>query len=272
MLIGILAVLSAAAAAGLRTALPLLVIGLLRTNLWQDVPLLSRLHPQVLLAILVSWSLFELFGSKSLLGQRVLQIISLFTSPLVGALMSLTMVKMLQLNLQPLWLIAGVGGLLAFVIKLVQVGWFFRLHGLPIWVTLSEEFLCIILVFFALSTPENGGLIALLVAMTPVFVAILRFIFGDKPSLKTSLGVLIGIVGVAVLVRPTADQSWYTLIPIASTVIWAVGSFWAQKIELPKSALTTAAWETMFGGLCAIGVGILRGERTAQFFAPHETQ
>lgn len=162
MLIGILAVLSAAAAAGLRTALPLLVIGLLRTNLWQDVPLLSRLHPQVLLAILVSWSLFELFGSKSLLGQRVLQIISLFISPLVGALMSLTMVKMLQLNLQPLWLIAGVGGLLAFVIKLVQVGWFFRLHGLPIWVTLSEEFLCIILVFFALSTPENGGLIALL--------------------------------------------------------------------------------------------------------------
>ena len=118
----------------------------------------------------------------------------------------------------------------------------------------------------------DSGLIALLVAMTPVFVAILRFIFGDKPSIKTILGVLIGIVGVAVLVRPTAGQSWYTLIPIASTLIWAVGSFWAQKIELPKSALTTAAWETMFGGLCAIGVGAIRGERTAQFFAPHETQ
>jgi drug/metabolite transporter (DMT)-like permease len=118
----------------------------------------------------------------------------------------------------------------------------------------------------------NSGLIALLVAMTPVFVAILRFIFGDKPSIKTILGVLIGIIGVAVLVRPTAGQSWYTLIPSASTIIWAIGSFWAQKIELPKSALTTAAWETMFGGLCAIAVGALRGESTAQFFAPHETQ
>jgi hypothetical protein len=162
MVIGILAVLSAAAAAGLRIALPLLVIGLLRTNLWQDVPLLSRFHPRVLLAILISWSLFELLGSKSLLGQRVLQIISLFASPLVGALMSLTVVKMLALNLQPLWLIAGLGGLLAFVIKLVQVGWFFRLRGLPIWVTLAEEFLCIGLVFFAFRAPENGGLIALL--------------------------------------------------------------------------------------------------------------
>ena len=118
----------------------------------------------------------------------------------------------------------------------------------------------------------GSGLIALLVAMTPVFVAILRFIFGDKPSIKTFLGVLIGIIGVAVLVRPTAGHSWYTLIPIASTLIWAIGSFWAQKIELPKSALTTAAWETMFGGLCAIGVGALRGERTSQFFSAHETQ
>lgn len=162
MIIGILAVLSAAAAAGLRIALPLLIIGLLRTNLWQDVPLLSRLHPQVLLAILISWSLFELFGSKSLLGQRILQIISLFASPIVGALMSVTVVKMLDLNLQPLWLIAGVGGLLALAIKLVQVGWFFRLRGLPIWVTLAEELLCIILVFFAFTAPENGGLIALL--------------------------------------------------------------------------------------------------------------
>ena len=116
------------------------------------------------------------------------------------------------------------------------------------------------------------GLIALLVAMTPVFIAILRFVFGDYPSLKTLIGVLIGIAGVAVLVRPSGGQSWYTLIPIASTVIWAIGSFWAQKIELPKSALTTAAWETMFGGLCAVGVGVIRGEQTSQFFAPHENQ
>ena len=118
----------------------------------------------------------------------------------------------------------------------------------------------------------GSGLIALLVAMTPVFVAILRFIFGDKPSLKTIIGVLIGIAGVAVLVRPSGGQSWYTLIPIASTVIWAIGSFWAQKIELPKSALTTAAWETMFGGLCAVGVGAIRGEKTSLFFSSHETQ
>ena len=118
----------------------------------------------------------------------------------------------------------------------------------------------------------GSGLIALLVAMTPVCVAILRFIFGDKPNWKTLIGISIGITGVAILVKPTPGQGWYTLIPIASTVIWAIGSFWAQKIELPKSALTTAAWQTLFGGLCAIGVGALRGEDTFLFFQARELE
>ncbi|MFZ9790433.1 MAG: EamA family transporter [Candidatus Nanopelagicales bacterium] len=118
----------------------------------------------------------------------------------------------------------------------------------------------------------GSGLIALLVAMTPVFVAILRFIFGDKPNWKTIIGISIGIAGVAILVKPTPGQGWYTLIPIASTVIWAIGSFWAQKIELPKSALTTAAWQTLFGGLCAIGVGFIRGENTLLFFQARELE
>jgi drug/metabolite transporter (DMT)-like permease len=106
----------------------------------------------------------------------------------------------------------------------------------------------------------GSGLIALLVAMTPVFIAILRFMFGDRPSLKTLLGILIGIAGVAVL------------IPILSTAFWALGSFWAQKIDLPKSSLTTAAWETLFGGLCAVVIGALRGEQTSSFFAARESE
>ncbi len=74
MLLPILAILSASAAAGMRIALPVLVIGLLGGDLWGNVLLLSQLHPQILLGILTSWSLFELFGSKKLLSLRILQI------------------------------------------------------------------------------------------------------------------------------------------------------------------------------------------------------
>lgn len=162
MVIGILATLSASSAAGMRIGLPLLIIGLWHSDLWSNIPLLSWLHPQVLIAILISWSLFELCGSKKLLGQRILQQVQLFLSPFVGALMAVTVAEISNLNFQPLWLIGLVGGLLAFVIKLVQVGWFFRLRGLPLAVILAEDALCICLVLFAMKAPENGGLIAML--------------------------------------------------------------------------------------------------------------
>ena len=119
----------------------------------------------------------------------------------------------------------------------------------------------------------SSGLIALLVAMTPIFIAILRFIFGDIPSIKTILGIVIGFTGViVVLVIPTVSNNLFIIICLISNVVWAIGSFWSQKIELPKSPLTTAAIETLFGGMCAVLIGALRGERTSSFFSASESE
>ncbi len=165
ILVGVLAILSASAAAGMRIALPLLMIGLLQGDLWTQVPLLSAVHPQVLIAILTSWSLFELFASKRLLGQRLLQTIQLVITPLVGALMALTIVKLFPVGaaeVWPIWLTGGLGAVFALVLKLVQVGWFFRLRGIPLWAALLEDLLCVGLVLFAINSPQKGGLIAFL--------------------------------------------------------------------------------------------------------------
>jgi len=122
----ILAVVAVSAAAGMRIALPLLIIGLVHNpGYWADVPLLNYFPPQVVLAILISWSLFELFASKRLLGQRILQLLQL-------------------------------------VLKLVQVGWFFRLRGIPAGIALTEDILSVLLVLYALNSPEQGGLIAMM--------------------------------------------------------------------------------------------------------------
>jgi drug/metabolite transporter (DMT)-like permease len=113
----------------------------------------------------------------------------------------------------------------------------------------------------------SSGLIALLVAMTPIFIAILRFIFGDIPSLKTIIGIVVGFGGVIiVLVIPTVENNLFIIICLISNVVWAIGSFWSQRIELPESPLTTAAIQTFFGGICAILIGIFRGEDTSTFF------
>ena len=162
-MIEILAALSASAAAGMRIALPLLVIGLLRSDsLWYSVPLLSRIPPSVLVGILTSWSLFELFASKKLLGQRVLQVVQLLFSPVVGAILGIAVAQFTGAPTAFVWIVGIVGSLLAFVLQLVQVGWFYRLRGLPLWVVFIQDVLCVALVIFALDAPQQGGLIALL--------------------------------------------------------------------------------------------------------------
>lgn len=159
-MIEILAALSASAAAGIRIALPLLVIGILQgEKLWSQVPILSHIYSPVLLGLLSGWTLLELFATKKLLGQRVLQIVQLFLSPLVGAIMGLAVASATQM---PHWIIGLIGGTLAFILQLVQVGWFYRLRGLPNWTVFVQNVLCVLLVCFAITAPTSGGLIALI--------------------------------------------------------------------------------------------------------------
>ncbi len=168
MMLGLLAALSASAAGGMRIALPLLLIGLLRIDkLWSEIPLLSGVHPQVAITILVSWSLLELFASKTFAGQRVLQIVQIIFSPIVGAIMGIAIAQVSSIDeiiAHPwmLWIIGIVGGLLALVLQLVQAGWFYRLRGLPIWVIFLQDVLCISLVLFAFDAPRQGGLVAMI--------------------------------------------------------------------------------------------------------------
>jgi hypothetical protein len=162
-MIEILAVLSVSAAAGMRVALPLLIISLLEgKNSWANFPPLSWIPSPVILGILVSWSIFELFASKKLLGQRILQIVQLVCSPFVGALLGIAVANLMQPPSTPLWLMGLIGGLLALVLQLVQAGWFYRLHGLPLWAILLEDMLCVVLVLLALDAPKQGGLVAVL--------------------------------------------------------------------------------------------------------------
>ena len=161
-MVEVLAALSASAAAGIRIAIPLLLIGLLQNDLWAKVPLLSKISPQIVVGILVSWSLFEIFASKQLLGQRILNLVQLIFSPIVGTIMSMAIAEATHIEGWLIIVIGVVGGLLALVLQLVQVGCFFRWRGLPVWMLLSQDILCVCLVIFAFDAPQQGGLIALL--------------------------------------------------------------------------------------------------------------
>ncbi|OBQ21172.1 MAG: hypothetical protein AN488_11205 [Anabaena sp. WA113] len=159
-MIEVLAILSAGTAAGMRIGIPLLIIGILQGDqLWSQMPILSGISPHILIGLFTSLSLFELFASKRLIGQRIIQQVHLFLSPLVGALMGLSVASSVQ---TPIWLVILIGGLLALVFQLVSVGWFYRLRGLPIWAAFMQDILCVTLVLSAVDDPIKGGLIALI--------------------------------------------------------------------------------------------------------------
>ncbi|MGI0480073.1 DUF4126 domain-containing protein [Geminocystis sp. CENA526] len=162
-LLQILAILSASAAGGMRIGLPLLIVGIARLDqLWSNVPFLSNINPQIIVGILTSWTLFELLGTKKLIGLRIVQIVQLLFSPFVGAFMAIAVAALIEVKITPLWLLGLTGGLLALVLKLVLVGWFFRWGKMPVIIIILEDLLSGILVVFALKAPENGGLIAMI--------------------------------------------------------------------------------------------------------------
>lgn len=158
-MIELLAALSAAAAAGMRIALPLLVIGILQGDFRYNLPLLSNISSASAITILSIWSLFELLGSKQRFTRRWLQLIQLIFSPIMGAILALSVTQVTALTA---WLFGLTGAMFAFVLQLVQAGWFYRWQTAPpLWFIFSQDVVCILLIYLAIKAPLIGGLIAL---------------------------------------------------------------------------------------------------------------
>jgi drug/metabolite transporter (DMT)-like permease len=118
------------------------------------------------------------------------------------------------------------------------------------------------------------GVAALLVAVTPLWIVLLRFGSGDRPPTVTWVGIGIGLVGVALLVLPGSDvasvggaspqqRALWSLLIVLGSASWATGSFLQQRIPTPKDALVMSTYEMVAGGVALVVVGTLRGERVA---------
>ena len=109
-----------------------------------------------------------------------------------------------------------------------------------------------------------SGLAALLVAVIPLWVVLLRLSTGDRPTGRTLLGVGIGFVGVAVLLLPGARPDGVALLPAAMVVVgsflWSLGSFGATRVELPPDPLMTTVAQMAGGSAGLLVAGVVRGE------------
>jgi drug/metabolite transporter (DMT)-like permease len=115
-----------------------------------------------------------------------------------------------------------------------------------------------------------SGITALLIALMPAWVAILgRTFFGERLPRIVIVGIVVGLVGVAILVAPTSGG--LTLDPggllavLLSPVSWAAGSLYAShRATLPARPLVATAYQ-MLGGSIALGVAALATGELTQF-------
>jgi len=109
----------------------------------------------------------------------------------------------------------------------------------------------------------NTGLVALLIATVPLWMALGAPLFGGRRiGLTAALGIAVGLGGVALLLRPggAGAAHWETLIVLCSPLLWAAGSLYAQRAPAPSQPMLATAMEMLCGGVMLAVFGLARGE------------
>lgn len=111
----------------------------------------------------------------------------------------------------------------------------------------------------------SSGLAALLVALTPIWFALLEWARpgGIRPQGRTVFGVLIGFGGIVLLVNGEAgaNGTWLAaLAVVVAGISWAGGSLYSKHAPGTASPWMNAATQMLSGGAGLLVVGLLFGE------------
>src|SRR4051794_19500036 len=107
-----------------------------------------------------------------------------------------------------------------------------------------------------------SGLTALLVASVPLFSALLdRTVFGVRLSLGAIGGIATGLLGVAILVGPSANiDPLGAAVLLAGAFAWAAGSAYARVAPLPSVSSLSTAMQMLCGAALLAVAGVTSGE------------
>lgn len=115
----------------------------------------------------------------------------------------------------------------------------------------------------------SSSLAALLVALTPVWFALLDWVRpgGKRPAIYTFIGIMVGFVGVALLVSghdasgaSAVQNPWGVAALVAAGISWAAGSLWSRYNAKPESAWMNAALQMICGGAALLLLSLFHGE------------
>ncbi|MFO0042862.1 MAG: drug/metabolite exporter YedA [Pseudomonadota bacterium] len=106
----------------------------------------------------------------------------------------------------------------------------------------------------------SSGLAAVAVASMPLFAALFAGLYGNWPSRRDAIGLAVGFVGIVYLntgAEFLASPSGAAAL-IAAPILWAFGSVWSRRQDLPNVWMSTAV-QMLAGGavltLMSLGAG-----------------
>src|SRR6266704_1493068 len=113
-----------------------------------------------------------------------------------------------------------------------------------------------------------SGIAAVILAAIPVCITLLEIVFlrTQKLTIRLALGLLVGIVGVAVLMNPSAslgeaplDRRGAIALLVACTG-WSIGTVVSKRLILPHSKPMSAAAQMLTGGVMLLALAAVAGE------------
>jgi drug/metabolite transporter (DMT)-like permease len=113
-------------------------------------------------------------------------------------------------------------------------------------------------------TRVPSGLAALLVAVVPLWLILLRRLVGERTPLLTMVGVSVGLAGVALLLLPGSGGEHvdlpYSLLILLAALSWSVGSLLVTRSAIPEEPAMLSSIEMLAGGAVLLVAGAARGE------------
>jgi drug/metabolite transporter (DMT)-like permease len=114
-----------------------------------------------------------------------------------------------------------------------------------------------------------SGLAALLIAMVPLVIVVLRALTGDRPRAATFGGVAVGVAGLALLLGAgqtgsggTVGNAWWgPWLVLLAAVGWASGTFATTRLPTPANPFTLAATQMLVGGTILTTASLVSGEQ-----------
>jgi drug/metabolite transporter (DMT)-like permease len=108
----------------------------------------------------------------------------------------------------------------------------------------------------------SSGISAVVVASMPLFAALFTGLYGEWPSRRETLGLLIGFIGVVVLNFGSSLTASHigALALLIAAMAWAFGSVWSRRQDMPTGMMNTAA-QMLCGSVALLTAGFVSGEK-----------